>query len=125
MLTDNAFWSLVNEANNDFEHFSHQLKNMSKDGLEDFYWHFFDFAGELTDDIYLDHILDAGDSISDDGLEDLCGWIVGKGRETYNHVIKHPETIPKEINDNAYGIEILYEAVKVYFNKYGEDIPER
>lgn len=124
MRSDEEFWQLINAANQDFDGFCDRLNTMSKQDLKEFVWLFKDKAGELADDRFLDCILDNRDSITEDALEDLSGWIVGKGENFYKSVLESPEKIPAEINDDSPGITIQFEASRIYFEKFGEHVPE-
>jgi Protein of unknown function (DUF4240) len=119
------FWQLVATANKDFELFCTKLKSMSKGELEEFVWKFSDLAEVCADDEYLSGILAESEGMSEDSLEDLFGWIVGKGEEFYKKILKNPDQVPKAINDDTPGIAIQYEASKIYHEKFGGHIPEQ
>lgn len=122
MATKLNFWSLVQEANENLYRFIEKLKKIEKKDLQEFIWRFQDLAGDIADDEYLDFIVEAEEQVTDDQLEDLCGWIVGKGETVYNRVLDNPETIPTKIDDDAPGITIQYEAERIYFERFGEHL---
>lgn len=122
MMPENEFWPLIDEANKDFKRFCLRLETMDKSELEAFVWRFEDLAEVFCDDDYLDCIVDSEESISDDALEDLCGWIVGRGKEIYAKAVEDPETMPTRIDDDAPGIAIKFEALRIYHERFGEHL---
>jgi hypothetical protein len=124
-MNDAILWSLIEDARADFDGFQATLRQLAQRDLEDFYWIFYELAGDLTEGECLDQVVEAEESISEDALEDLCGWIVAKGRDTYAGVLRDPASIPTSIDDDAAGIEILYEARRIYAERFGEEMPER
>lgn len=124
MIAEDLFWSLVEDANRDFNGFCNKLNSMEKNELKEFVWMFKDKAEELGDDVYIDSILEDIESITEDELEDLSGWIVGKGKKYYTNVLNNPEKMPSSISDKAFGIEIQYEASQAYYKRFNEHIPQ-
>ena len=120
--SDDEFWALVTLANEDFDAFTKTLERMDRGALIAFAWKFEQLAGILYDDEYLQH-LNFENELSEDYLEDLCGWIVGKGKVFYEDIINHPEKMPTELDDTEPGISIQFEASQIYFDRYGEEMP--
>jgi hypothetical protein len=80
-------------------------------------------AEVFSEDEFLNFILQENQSLSDDYLEDLSGWIVGKGEVFYNNILSNPHLVPHKISDDSLGA-IQYEASKIYFEKFGEHLAE-
>jgi hypothetical protein len=123
MIPENNFWNLVGEANRDLDQFRKILNSMDKNELKEFVWMFRDKIEDLGDDAHMDAVLNGVDNITEDALEDLLGWIVGKGKKYYLNIIKNPEETPSSILDEDRGIEIQYEAAQIYYSRFNEHIP--
>ena len=123
MISEERFWSLIDVVNHDFDHFRDQLNTMDKNELKEFVWMFKDKAEEICEDDYLDYILEDIESITEDALEDLSGWVVGKGKEYYFNILNNPTDMPSQISDETPGINIQYEASQVYYKRFKEHLP--
>lgn len=114
---DEAFWTLVALADSDFDAFCARLEAMDGPGLTGFAWAFEEKAGVLWDVRY------HHDRFSEDDLEDLCGWVVGRGRAFYEDIVAHPERMPTEWNPAETGMDIQYQATQTYFERFGSEMP--
>lgn len=114
---DSQFWSIVSLVKQDFASFKQKLERMSQAELIGFVWKFEEIADLLYDDKYLYN------QTSEDYMEDLCGYIVGQGREFYEHVRAHPDQMPKAVDYAEPGIDIKYQASEIYYDRFGEPMP--
>ena len=116
-LNDTIFWNLITEASEDFEVFKGKLESLSRDELIGFAWKFEYLAGLLYDEKYHQN------QYSEDYLEDLTCWIVAKGRKFYENVLSHPDQMPAEVNFDEPGLDVHFQALKVYADRFGEEMP--
>ena len=116
-LPDDVFWKLITKANRSLEALTKALEGLSREELIGFAWKFEYLAGQLDDEKY-----HAG-QYSEDELEDLTSWIVGRGRKYYETVLHNPEKMPEEVDYDKRALDIHFEALKVYHDRFGEHMP--
>ena len=94
----NTFWDLIALAQTNRTSFRSALQGMSRDELYRFYWTYRFAAGVLKFEPYVNHF---DPDLSDDGIEDVCLWVVGKGKEYYTGIINDPEHTPCDVEEPA------------------------
>lgn len=114
---DAVFWALVALADSDFDAFSERLRAMDRASLIGFAWAFEEKAGLLWDPRY------HRNRFSEDDLEDLSGWIVGRGRAFYEDILAHPERMPADWDNSETGMDIPYAATEIHFERFGDEMP--
>ena len=114
---DDEFWKLIDTANQDFAAFTRALEAMTREELIGFSWKFQDTAGMLYDE---EHGVNYP---SEDYFEDLAAYVVARGKKFYNEALEDPAKMPKEMKMALPGIEIQYEANKIYREKFRESLP--
>lgn len=115
------FWGWVALAIRDWEAFAAALRGLDRETLTRFGWTFQDFAGEVAgalEDAGFEHF---EGSVSDDALEDICGWAVAQGRDFYAECLEDTTVIPEY--PEGVGIEIQYEAANAFRERFGEELP--
>jgi hypothetical protein len=90
---------------------------MTRDDLIGFYWLFQDTAGVLYDEAH------GVNYPSEDYFEDLAAYVVARGKHFFEQVRDDPSRMPKTMDADKPGIDIQYEASKVYRKRFGEPIP--
>jgi hypothetical protein len=59
--------------------------------------------------------------VSEDALEDICGWVVAQGRAYFERCIDDP-TLAVEW-PKGHGISVKYEAATAYYERFGVEPP--
>jgi hypothetical protein len=116
-LKDDLFWTLINVANQEFDAFTKMLEKLSKEDLIGFAWKFEYLAGLLYDEKYHHH------KYSEDYLEDLTSGVVAKGKVFFENVFNHPDQMPEKVNYDELGLDVHFQAEKVYADRFGQDMP--
>lgn len=116
-LNDDMFWTLIATANQDDVAFRKKLESLSRVELIGFSWKFKDLMGRLYE------VMDDQNELSEDELEDLVAWIVARGKEFYRNVLDNPKQMPKKANYDEPGLDTHFQAIKVYYDRFGEHIP--
>ena len=119
----NIFWDAIVLAQQDYERFRTLLKQMNRRELIRFYWNYREAAAQFKWELYTDVLLSVMSELSEDTLDDICNWIVGKGKEYYTQIFYNPELMPNEIDNRDSALEILGEVIDEYDERYGESIP--
>ncbi len=117
------FWEFIAVARQDYQRFRRLVKQMNRRELIHFCWYFDDAAAQFKGYPYSDIHYSAVLYPSEDGLDDICNWIVGQGKEYYTQVFNHPELMPTEIGNSDPSVEIKCEAADEYEARYDEGIP--
>jgi hypothetical protein len=114
------FWSLVELGRKDRDAFVERLKSLDRKALIRFAWMFENYASELGNEPYSEHV---DPSFSEDSLDDLWDEVVGRGQAFYEDVIAHPEKMPADVDHSDPSHMMRYEAGNVFHERYGEEIP--
>lgn len=115
------FWEWVALASRDWEAFAAALRDLDRETLTRFSWTFQEFAGEVAEALEEAGFEHFEDSVSDDALEDICGWAVARGRDFYAECLEDTTLIPE--SPEGVGIDIQYEAADAFRERFGEDLP--
>lgn len=111
------FWRLIALANKDYDAFKQALQGLSREELTGFAWRFQGLMGPLYEGI------ENEDDFSEDRLQDLIAWIVARGKKFYENVLDNPEQMPVEVNKELPGGDMLFQALKAYYDRFGEHVP--
>lgn len=127
---DDFFWNAVQLSIKNPKGFSRMLKKrMTRGGLGRFYLGYQEAALEMigTDPWYSMATAANPQLISEDGSEDFCYWIVGQGKQFYNHIIHDPDAIAKVARDYYRDLKItpfFNLAVDEYLKRYSGELPQ-
>ena len=119
---DADFWALVDLARSDWQQFGLRLRELSTPlvaGFAHMFWGFETTLAERSRELLT----------SEDAADDLCGWVVGLGKQFYVASLTAPEHLDatsvaafdrcdEPWTDSA----IRYEAERVYHERTGEDL---
>lgn len=122
-MTD-EFWNAIDLANEDFDKFILLIKDMNKGELIRFYWGYQEASLEIMDDPWYGIIQSMEFMPSEDGLRDLCDWIVEQGEEFYTRIRENPENLRTIENLYVSPSKSLEEAVCEYLARYNESPPQ-
>ncbi|MEQ8998982.1 MAG: hypothetical protein RID53_20970 [Coleofasciculus sp. B1-GNL1-01] len=117
-----GFWEAIALARNDYEQFVELLQKMNRGTLIRFCWNYEEAAAYFKAEPYLNYVDPA---LSEDGIDDLCKSIVGKGKDYYIQVVKNPKLMPSDIDLSDPALRILSEAILEYNKRYDEPVPYR
>jgi hypothetical protein len=115
-----AFWALVRTARGDLGAFRAALERLDRRALIRFSWAFEEAASRLGAEPFRQH---ADPALSEDAYDDLAEWVVGQGREHYEHVLAHPEALPNDVDTRDPALRMRYEAGAVFAERFGDEIP--
>ena len=116
-MDENRFWDLVSLASKDVKDFERSVQELSQEDMIAFVWKFDELAGEISDATYYSRF------ISEDHLEDLCAYVIGKGREFYQKVRCDPNFMPDDVDYSKPGIEIRHVVWNTYLTRFSEPMP--
>lgn len=115
-----AFWALVALAREDPDAFRAALRDLDRRALIRFYWMFEEAASRLGAERYRRH---TAPTLSEDAYDDVAEWVVGQGREHYEHVLSHPREMPREVDTRDPALRMRYEAGSVFAERFNDEIP--
>jgi hypothetical protein len=115
------FWAWVDLARRDWDAFAAEMRNLDGPILIRFGWTFEELAGDVWAAVEEGGFEHFKSPVSEDALEDICGWVVAQGRAYYERCICDP-TLAVEWPKGV-GIGVKYEAAKAYFERFGEEPP--
>ncbi|MGZ3598834.1 MAG: DUF4240 domain-containing protein [Ktedonobacterales bacterium] len=118
-MDEGRFWTLVAESQGDAYRLKRLLVRLSREDI-------LAFDMRLDDALYhLDrrniHAITDG---SDDGFLYVRLWIVSRGRQYYESVLRDPENAPHYADEEA-NEEFMYAAMGAFEEKFGEPWPAR
>lgn len=116
-MDDGQFWTMIAKADEDFDALRGLLIGLDRGQLIAFAWKFEYLAGLLYDEKYHHN------RHSEDYLEDLTSWVVARGRRFYEDVLAHPDKMPSKVNYDETGLDIKFEAEKIFTVRFGESMP--
>lgn len=118
VLPVDQFWALVTQSEGDAHTLKRLLMRLSRDEIVAFNKQLYDALCQLDRrDI---HAVTDG---SDDGFLYVRSWIVSRGREYFQSVLRDPERAPHDAYDEE-NEEFMYAAMEAYEEKFGEPLPD-
>ena len=114
------FWALVDLARTNFPAFTDRLMNADRRELIRFAWVFEELASFLGEKRFRKY---TNPDFSEDSTDDLWEEVVGRGRAFYKDVLTHPQKMPAEIDPSDPSHKMRYQAGKIFFERFGEEIP--
>ena len=110
------FWNIIAQAGGSRDNLRAILMRLGRDKVYRFQEEFVRASVELTDDALLRYIVPGE---SEDGVTDICHWVVSQGKQYYESVWADPQSIPRHVEGRS--SEILYGvANEVYLERFGE-----
>ncbi|QSQ11376.1 DUF4240 domain-containing protein [Myxococcus landrumensis] len=106
------FWMIVERAHGQASELKRILWEMSEAEVARFHEEFVRTASVLRGDPFAALM---GDEVSEDGLMDIAYWVVAQGRAFYENILRHPEEIPRGVDDNDPAI--MYHVTSVVFRE--------
>ncbi|MBA4398136.1 MAG: hypothetical protein C0394_12245 [Syntrophus sp. (in: bacteria)] len=115
------FWALIDLARADWDAFAAELRTLDGRFLIRFGWTFEELAGDVWTALEESGFAHFKGSVSEDALEDICGWVVAQGFDVLDRSILDPTLIPEW--PKGVGISVKYEAATAYHERFGEEPP--
>ncbi len=115
------FWAWVDLARRDWDAFAAEMRSLEGPLLIRFGWTFEDLASDVWAAVEKSGFQHFTGPVSEDALEDICGWVVAQGRAYYERCIRDP-TLAVEWPKGV-GIRVKYEAATAYYERFGEEPP--
>lgn len=115
------FWAWVNLASRDWDAFAALMRTLDGPTLIRFGWTFEDIASDVWAAVEGSGFKHFKGPVSEDALDDICGWVVAQGLDYYTRCIRDPSLAvewPKGV-----GISVKYEAATAYYERFGENPP--
>jgi hypothetical protein len=106
------FWDVIEACEQDPTRLREILDDANRGTLLRFGWNYEEAAAHLKPLFF-----DSG--LSEDGIHELCNWIVAQGRDFYRRAWDDPGVVPIPKDDPG----LLGEAVIQYERRFGEDMP--
>ena len=106
------FWNILAQADRDPDKLLEILTEFDYHQLSRFEYEYRRAAGYLFEVRFLEHM----EGTSEDDIEDLTRWIVGKGKDYYFEIWNHPERTPSVVANDGQDLSSI--AWKVLINKY-------
>ena len=106
------FWEQISSSQSDRVKLKEVLSSFDKEDIISFQEFFVDLSSELQDTPFIGYMEE-----SEDGVEDIAHWIVSKGKQFYENILREPDKTPYSVEGRSE--EILYGiANEVYFSKF-------
>ena len=118
VLSVDQFWALVAQSEGNANTLRRLLMSLSRDEIVAFDKRMYGVLCQLDRrDIH-----DVTDG-SDDGFLYIRLWIVSRGRDYFESVLRDPENAPHDAYEEE-NEEFMYAAMEAYEEKFGEPLPE-
>lgn len=119
---DAAFWALVDLARSDREAFERALQELPTPDVAGFAHYFYGLEISLVDR--------ARELIqSEDGADELCGWIVARGKPSFVRALADPSTLDAATveqydreDPRGIGSDVRHTAESIYRRRTGEEL---
>ncbi len=122
-----TFWSWIEQARANEEAYRATLRELSSTQLVRLVWTFKEVEDRLFDvleDLEFEPLLGEDESVSEDRIEDFCGWMVVQGRSQVEQWLADPESLEaKEDFTKEMGIDARYMAEEEYRERHGDGPP--
>ena len=115
-----TFWQQIDLARESRERFREKVRQMDREALIDFCRAYDKAAAELYVEPFLDYIDPA---LSEDGIDELCRWVVAQGRAYYAKVLADPKAIPYRVDSNDPVLGFSGDVFREYYRRYQESLP--
>ncbi|WP_338871439.1 DUF4240 domain-containing protein [Myxococcus stipitatus] len=115
-VVSDRFWEIIRGANGEAGELKRILWAMTEAEIALFHEEFVRTASVLQGEPF-DGLM--GEDVSEDGLMDIAYWVVAQGRDFYEDILKHPEKMPQEVDENDPAIMNHVTSV-VFREKFGK-----
>jgi hypothetical protein len=115
-----TFWELVDLGREDRERFRERVRQMDPEVMIDFCRTCDKASAELYGEPYLDLVDPA---LSEDGVNDLCEWVVMQGRAYYAKILADPASIPYRVDSHDPVLGITSDVLREYSRRYNKVMP--
>ncbi|WP_338871429.1 DUF4240 domain-containing protein [Myxococcus stipitatus] len=110
------FWEIIHRANGQASGLERILWEMDEAEIARFHEEFVRITSVLQGEPF-DRMM--GEDVSEAGLRDIAYWVVAQGRDFFEEILRHPETIPREVNETDPSI-MHHVTSEVFWEKFGK-----
>ena len=114
-----TFWHLVDLAREQPERFQQRIGELDREALIDFCRVYDRAAGELYGESHQEYV---DPDLSEDGVNDICEWVVAQGRDHYVKVLRDPKLMPYRVDDHDPHLAFTSHVCREYYRRYNESL---
>lgn len=114
----NKLWEFIEKVNDDRDELRQILSEMSEIDFIIYMREFYDAAYAITN--YFDKVGYTNGEPSEDGKEDLFFYVVAQGRDYFDQLLAHPESLPS--GDLDYRSAFMEVPTSLFYDRFGKNL---